>query len=827
MHSSHTHFQPIERIRGRVETLLSQLTLDERIILLAGHHTEGQTLSIDRLGIPHFRMADGPVGVHWWCQQSTAYPASITLASTWDRKMAYRLGKALGRDCRARGVHILLAPGVNIYRSALCGRNFEYLGEDPLLAAELVTQEIQGIQDQGVAATVKHYALNNQEFDRNDVSSDADERTIREVYLPAFEAAIRQGGAGCLMTGYNQVNGTHCSQHEWLINEVLRKDWGFDGVVMSDWVSVYHTAGAILGGLDLEMPTAKFFTAEKLHRALDQGLITEEAINTHIRHLLTLGATFGWLDHPQQDESIPWDDPASCATALDISRAGIVLLKNEASILPLHAGRVKNVVLVGHHGGQPVICGGGSAYTPPYRTTTLLEGLKSVAPEVEFAYFPMVNLEACQKAFTESEFISPDGLPGLQGSYYNNLDASGTPLVVTHDHQINFDWVKGNQAFRAISKDLDPHHFSVRWTGSFVPETDGEYTFFMQSVDGCLRFLLDGELMADSTGLGLHFDAACPRTLEASRAYHIEVIFLKELNRDWNQVYFGALNSDEAKVDYTAALEAVRSADTVIISAGYTAQTEGEAHDRAFGIGRIQEQLILDVAKANPQTVVALYAGGNVDMNRWIDEVKGLLYLWYPGQDGAAAAAEILFGKINPSGKLPATFENNLQDRSSFDCYADSNKTKRVFYEDGIFTGYRHHDRKGHAPRFPFGFGLSYTNFEYNNLRLSKSLLKAGEVLEAFVDITNAGNRAGAEIVQIYVRDEKASVLRPMKELKGFEKIDLHPGETKTVTVNLPPRAFQFWHPDRKEWLAEPGGFEILAAASATDIRLSQKIEMV
>ena len=280
-------------------------------------------------------------------------------------------------------------------------------------------------------------------------------------------------------------------------------------------------------------------------------------------------------------------------------------------------------------------------------------------------------------------------------------------------------------------------------------------------------------------------------------------------------------------MDYAAALDAARSADVAVVSAGYTERTEGEAHDRAFGIGALQEQLILDVAQANPQTVVALYAGGNVDMNPWIDRVKGLLYLWYPGQDGALAAAEILFGKTNPSGKLPATFERILQDRSSFECYADSDKDKRVFYEDGIFTGYRHHDRKGHSPRFPFGFGLSYTTFEYSNLRLSKSSLKAGEVLEAFVDITNSGNLAGAEIVQIYVRDEKASVLRPVKELKGFEKIALQPGETKTVAVNLPARAFQFWHPDRREWLAEPGGFEVFAAASAADIRLTQKIEMV
>ena len=765
MHSSHPHFQPVERVKNRVETLLSQLTLDEKITLLAGHHKEGMTLAVERLGIPNIKMADGPVGVHWWCEKSTAYPASITLASAWDRNLSYRLGTALGRDCRARGVHILLAPGVNIYRSALCGRNFEYLGEDPVLAGELVQHEIKGVQDQGVSATVKHYALNNQEFDRHACSSDADERTIREVYLPAFEAAICDGGSACIMTGYNLVNGTHCSQHEWLIHTILRKEWGFLGVVMSDWISVHNTEGAINGGLDLEMPTAKLLTAEKVHKALTNGLITEDAITRHTRNLLTLAACFGWLDHEQKDASIPWDDPISSAAALDISRSGMVLLKNEDAFLPLDAAKVKKVVVLGYHAGHPVICGGGSAYTPPYHTTTLVEGLKKVAPSVQIDYFRSVNLDSASKAYVQTEFTSPDGEKGLKAEYFNTQNFSGPVIATQLSHPLHHIWFKGQNLKEAIPN-LTYDCFSVSWTGNFVPKQDGCHVFYIQANDGRIRLNLNGKLVADSTGLGFNFQGQIKQDLKAGQPCTIELTYVREDDHDWNQIHLGILYEGDARIDYAAAMKAASNADAVIVSVGYTAASEGEGHDREFGIGEVQEQLILDSVQANPNTVIAMYAGGNVDMQRWVDKVKGLLYLWYPGQDGAQAAAEIFFGQVNPSGKLPATFEKALPDRSSFECYHDDDLDKRTAYDDGIFGGYRHHDRKGHAPRFPFGFGLSYTTFEYKNLQLSKNTLLAHQALDVQIDITNTGNRTGAEIVQIYVRDEKATVLRPVRASK-------------------------------------------------------------
>jgi beta-glucosidase len=387
--------------------------------------------------------------------------------------------------------------------------------------------------------------------------------------------------------------------------------------------------------------------------------------------------------------------------------------------------------------------------------------------------------------------------------------------------------VRGNESFRSICPDINHQEFSVRWSGIFTPKKDGSHVFYLMAQDGRIRLLLEGEVVADSTGLGVHFEASVIRKLISGKPCTIELFYSKEMGRDWNEVHLGVLHEEESRVGYSDAMEAAKSADAVIVSAGFTARSEGEGHDRDFSIGALQEQLIIDAARANPNTLVAVYAGGNVDMRRWIDRVKGLLYLWYPGQEGAMAAAEILFGVVNPAGKLPVSFEKQPEDRSSFTCYLDRDQDKRVFYEDGIFFGYRHHDIEGHPPLFPFGFGLSYTTFAYSNIRLSKRALKRDESLIVSMDVVNTGKCRGAEVVQIYVRDENASLRRPAKELKGFGKVTLAPGETQTVTIKLPARAFQFWHPDHRNWVAEPGDFEICVAASAADIRLREKVEII
>ncbi|HVZ30953.1 MAG TPA: glycoside hydrolase family 3 N-terminal domain-containing protein, partial [Polyangiaceae bacterium] len=387
MHSKDPRFvTPSPDVERRVQALLAQLTLAEKISLLGGGPNGASTHGVARLGIPELRLADGPMGVHWWCDAATAYPAMIAAAATWDADLWYRLGAALGRDCRARGVHILLAPGVNLYRSALCGRNFEYAGEDPYLASRFAVSYVSGVQDQGVSATIKHFACNFQEYERHHISSDVDERTLHEVYLRAFRAAVTEAGVGALMTAYNRMDGVQCSEHPGLIRDTLKRDWGFQGLVMSDWVSTYSSVAAANAGLDLEMPEPVWFSAERLGPALGKGEILLETLDDKVRRLLRLAACFGWLDHPQQDASIPFDDPVTSQVALDVARSGMVLLKNDAAFLPLAPARMTRLAVLGFGAHPALISGGGSAYTPPFRTTSVLEGLRALAPELEIEH---------------------------------------------------------------------------------------------------------------------------------------------------------------------------------------------------------------------------------------------------------------------------------------------------------------------------------------------------------------------------------------------------------------------------------------------------------
>lgn len=798
-------------MEARVEEILRRLSLEQMAALVAGHIKDGRTLGDTAAGIPAFRMADGPVGVHWWCEKSTAYPALITLAGSWDVELARRMGAALGRDCRARGVHILLAPGVNLYRSPLSGRNFEYLGEDPELTASLATAYVHGVQSQGVAATVKHFAANEQEYDRHVVSSEVDERTLREVYFRPFEATVR-AGAACIMTAYNPVNERHAAENDWLIRQILKGEWGFDGVVMSDWVSTYSTVGSANAGLDLEMPSANWFKPEKLLAAVHAGLVSPDCLADKVRRQLRVAAAFGWLDRPQLDESIPQNDPASAAVALDVARAGAVLLKNDRAALPFTPGSVKRVVVLGYHAAAPKsICGGGSAYTTPFEVTTLLDGLREVAgTTMEITYFPAVRYPSLHALAGQSRFETEDGQPGLRGEYFTNLDLAGTPTLTRVDEHLQFFWPNGTPEPSV----LPPPHFSVRWTGVIRPTRSGLHRFSCRTGDLVFRATLEGQPL-----FGNWTERNCaPQTvaveLEAGRSYALR-IEAKPI-RGYNNIWFGWQHTDEERVDYDAAIAAARAADAVIVTTGFMQEWESEGFDRTFALDETHEQLIRDAAAANPRTAVVLWAGGAVDAARWIDRVPAAIFAGYPGQNGGQALAEILLGQVNPAGRLPFSWERAAADRSSFAHYPAVNG--KSHYAEGVFIGYRGHDRSGVPPLFAFGHGLGYTTFRWDNLRLDKQRLQSGDELTLTVDVTNTGTRAGADVVQIYVADRQASLPRPAKELKGFAKVFLPPGETRAVNIHLPSRAFEFWHPDRRVWVTEPGEFEILAGRSAADI---------
>ena len=818
MHSNHPNFKaPSPEIEKRIDGILAKLTIEEKIDLLGGEHD--RTKSNEQAGIPMLKLADGPLGVHWWCKTSTAYPGTVALAASWDCGLSRRLGTAIGRDAKARGVHILLAPGVNIYRSPLCGRNFEYLGEDPRLAARMVVPYIQGCQDQGVAVTVKHYAVNFQEYSRHKVSSDADERTLREVYLPAFRAAVEEGGAGCVMTGYNLVNSMHCSEHFWLIRDVLKGEWGFDGIVMSDWVSVYSSELAALAGLDLEMPNARWMHRLGLLDAVKDGRVPEPVIDDKIRRLMRLAICFGWLDHPQQDETIPLEDESNAEVALDIIRNGAVLLKNDNDFLPIKPDKIRRLAVIGSTADPAIMSGGGSAYTPPWRSTSILEGIKAVAGDIEIVFAKGVDAWAEDAAFGKKNYTTPDGKPGLKAEYFTNRNCVGEPATVVVAERPVGEWW-GNPK---IAEAPDRDNFSVRWSGRMRAESTGRYRFRLKTHDGLADVWLDDDKVL-STGLEEISNCCTEVKLEAEREYSIRVEYRQ--TRGYNGLFFGWEDLTVVENDIAEAVAVAKGADAVVFCGGHTAKSESEGSDRSYAMPPDLEKLLVTVANANPQMAVVLTGGGHIDMRAWLHSVQAVLHSFYLGQEGGRAVGEILFGKVNPSGKLPFTAERNPEDRSSFGCYHDSDGDLRVTLKDGIFGGYRHFDRTGVAPQFPFGFGLSYTKFEYSNLRIPSKKMKRGARMTVRFDITNTGPVAGAEVSQLYVSDIECSVPRPKKELKGFAKTHLTPGETKTVEIELDERDFQFFHAGQHKWVAEPGVFELLIGASAADIRLRGSIKL-
>jgi beta-glucosidase len=825
MHSRHPQFTPPSpEVERRVQDLLAQLELDEKLLLLGGKPGQGgpqansATFSIERIGLPELHMADGPMGVHWWCDASTAYPALIAAAASFDTALWYELGSALGRDCRARGVHILLAPGVNIYRGPFCGRNFEYAGEDPFLSSRFGVEYIRGVQDQGVSATVKHLACNFMEYARHTASSDVDERTLHEIYLPAFKAAVIEAGAGALMTAYNLLNGVHCSEHPGLILDLLKRDWQFDGVAMSDWLSTYSVAAAANAGLDLEMPTADMFTAQNLKAALAAGEVSLATIDDKVRRLLRLAVCFGWLDREQKDASIPLDDPATARVALEVARRGSVLLENKAGFLPLDAAAPRTIAVLGPYAHPAVFGGGGSSFTPPHRATSLLEGLRQLAPTAEIVHAPGPDPNPQRGVFAGSVFECAQG-KGLLAEYFNNNHLEGQPFLSRVDEHVNFAWGVQTPA-AGITEKL----FSVRWTGSIRPERSGTHAFYSRSHDSQYRITVEGKPVIDTWALAGNGPQRGELVLEAGKRYSFSIEYRK--TRFSSGMHVGWQYTDGGAAETARCVALARRADIAIVTAGWDNVSEAEGFDRDFSMNPEVENMLIEVAQVQPNTLVVLTAGGNLDMSRWIDRVRGVLHAFYPGQAGGQALAEIIFGVVNPSGKLPATFEAHAEDRGSFESYFDSDGDGHIELSDGIFSGYRYFDREGVAPRFAFGFGLSYTSFGFSDLRLSSARLAAGDTLDVSVRVTNTGARAGAEVVQVYVRDVASRLPRPPKELKGFARLELEPGASGEARIQLPRQAFEYYDPEAKRWLLEPGEFEILVGASATDVPLRASVSV-
>ena len=810
-------------VEQRVEAVLKQLTLEEKIDLLGG--TDGFFVrEVKRLGLPRLKMADGPMGVRNF-GPATAMAAGVGLAATWNPQLAERVGTEIGRDARAKGVHFLLGPGVNIYRSPTNGRNFEYFGEDPFLAARVAVGYIKGVQSQGVSATVKHFAANNSEFDRHNTDSVVDERTLREIYLPAFEAAVKEARVGAVMSSYNLVNGEHASQNRHLLTEIARGDWGFDGLMMSDWFATYDGVAAVNGGQDLEMPGPAFMNRKTLMPAIEQGKVSVSTIDEHVRRILRTAARFGWLDRDQTEESIPRFNQTGRQAALQAAREGMVLLKNEGGLLPLDRGRLKSVLVVGPNSYPAVPVGGGSARVEPFAAVSFMEGVSNaLAPSSVNVYYhrgiPTLAEMAQATAFTDAP---ENGRPGIRAEFFKTEDMKGEPFVTRTEPHVNYASVAGWRA------SFPEGTLSSRWTGYYTPQAAGDHDVFLQSTGedgGFCRLYVDDRLVFDNWKVSRALVSTA--TLQLDARPH-KVVVEHHGRSSWLGAKLrlgiarrGAVVPEEVK-------RMAAKADAVVVAAGFDHETESEGADRTFSLPAGQDELIREMAAANRNTVVVVTSGGAVDMGGWVERVPAVVQAWFPGQEGGTALAEILLGDTNPSGRLPVTFERRWEDnpvRASY--YPASDDSRRVEYGEGVFVGYRGYEKNNVKPLFPFGHGLSYTTFKYDGLKVTPmpgTVTNApdGPHFEVSFDVKNTGQREGADVAQVYVSDTHARVPRPPKELKGFAKVTLRPGESRRVTIRLDGRAFSYYDTAAKRWQIDPGDFDILVGRSSEQIELRGK----
>ena len=804
-------------VERRVNAILSQMTLDEKIDMLGGIN-EMYIRPFPRLGLPSFKMADGPLGVRNY-GPATAMVGGISLAASWDPALASRVGREIGRDARAKGVHFMLGPGVNIYRAPMNGRNFEYLGEDPYLASQIAVAYIEGMQSEGVSATVKHFLGNNSEFDRHNTDAIIDERTMREIYLPVFEAAVKQGHVGAVMDSYNFLNGSHLTQNRHANIDILKTEWGFGGILMSDWTSTYDAVAAANAGLDLEMPSGLFLNREKLLPAIQQGLVTVATIDDKARRILRTAIQFGWLDRDQTDLSISRYNREGDQVALDAALEGVVLLKNEGNLLPLNKDSLKSVLVVGPDAHPPVPVGGGSARVLPFQAVSFIQGISDyLGTAAQVYYTPGVPSLAEMADATNFSSAAANGMPGLQAEYFEKEDLEGQPFITDHQVHINFG---------APAKNVIPDQArSARWTGYFTPGAAGPYDLFVSSTGedgGYYRLYVDDKLILDHWNDSRELLGGATVTLDFKPH---KVVLERHGHSTWlgGYVRMGIVPQGTYVTPEAKALAA--KADLVVVAAGFDRASESEGADRTFRLPPGQDELIQEMLAANKNTVVVLTSGGGVDMNAWIDRTPALLQVWYPGQEGGRAAAKILFGDVNPSGRLPATFERRWEDNPVHDSYYPAPGTNRVVYKEGVFVGYRGYEHNGTKPLFSFGYGLSYTTFSYSNIRIKPvnagppGEVASGPLYEVTFDVRNSGAREGADVAQVYVADSHSKVPRPAKELKGFVRIDLKPGETKTSTVTLDRRAFSYYDVATKQWRADPGEFNVLVGRSSQDIEL-------
>ncbi len=802
---------------SKIDELINQLTLDEKISMLAGMRLWHST-AVPRLNIPAFQVADGPNGVRGiWSKMSppsATTPIGIALGATWNPELVEKIGNVLADECKIKNANILLAPTVNIHRTPIAGRNFECFSEDPYLSGMIASAYIKGLQDKGVGACIKHFVGNDQEYERNSMSSEIDERTLREIYLEPFRIAIRNSNPWSIMSGYNRVNGVYACEYDHTLKDILKGEWGFEGVVISDWFGTYDD-GAPSGGLDLEMPgPARWMSNDKVKKALENGSLSEQSLNDKIRRLLGVIEKASLFEKPNPPSERAEDKPEHRKIIREAAREAIVLLKNDGT-LPLK--KIKSIAVIGPYAATSQIFGGGSSsgFSTHYQVSPF-EGIRNRAGnKIKVDTAPGCFIYKTMPAPAPETLSTADGRIGLNLSLFDGTEFSGTPAYTAVTTRAQEGW------FDHSVPNVDQEAFSMLLEGFFTPKESGTHILALQAI-GWSKLYLDGKVIIDhSSDSDKGKQLTTKLKLKGGKSYAIKLEYYWKGPQMFRSFAIGH-QPPHAENLMDEAVKLAKKSDVVILVAGLNHEWEAEGFDRVdMKLPGEQNELIKQVVKANPNTIVVLNVGSPVEMP-WIEKVPAVVQLWYNSQEQGNALADILFGDVNPSGKLPTTVPVRLEDNPAFINYPGENG--KVHYGEGIFVGYRYYDKKDVTPLFPFGHGLSYTKFKYSNLRLSSKKISSDEILKVKVDVTNTGKVAGKEIVQLYVHDVQSTFARPEKELKAFEKIELKPNQKKTITFTLDQEAFWYFDDLKNNWNTESGEFEILIGASSRDIRLSEKV---
>lgn len=810
--STQVHNDVSTETDARLDALLDDMTLEEQVALLAGADF-WTTVPIPRLHIPAMKVTDGPAGARGGGpliggKKTAAFPVGIALGSTWNVDLLHEVGTALAQEVKDKGAGVSLAPTVNLFRSTLNGRNFESYAEDPHLTGSLGVAYIRGMQAQGVAATVKHFAGNESEYQRMSINSVIPERALRELYLRPFEMAVKDGGTWAIMSAYNKLNGTYCSENPRLLTTILRDEWGFDGLAMSDWFGAHSAGPSVRAGLDLEMPGPARARAALLAEA-ESDDATRAAVRAAARNVLTLMVRTGTLDTPRDVSIQAENDTEHPDTTALIRRAGaesVVLLKNAGNLLPLPAGA--RVAVIGPNGATGQVMGGGSAQMNAHRRVSPLDGLRAALGDEQVSY--------------ASGCYNDKYLPVIDRPFQVAYRAAGDDTVLHQEEQSS-----GQIQWFGLPQGV-PSPFNATLTQTVQIDEDDTYEFSLIS-SGPSRLRIDGVEQIDnwsdwklgSAFFGFANDETTAAVPLSAGAHTVEV--------EYQSLASGMLGGS-VRVGFRRPLPAssiadaaavAAAADYAVVCVGTNGEWETEGEDRwGLTLPGKQDELVQAVARANPNTIVLLQTGGPILMP-WLDDVQAVVQAWFPGQEAGHAIADVLTGQSDPGGRLPQTFPTRLEDDPVHPEQTDiqyPGVDGQVEYHEGLFIGYRHVDQAGLTPLFPFGFGLSYTTFELGEPQVQTEQVAPGETIRVTVPVRNTGERTGQTVVQLYVHDVKTSLERPTKELKAFAKVTLQPGETQDVTFDLDMRALAYFDDTRAEWVADAGDFDLLIGTSSADL---------